>query len=561
MIGMAGCNTVGKNLEKDAAMGFFDNIEELKPRKPSERADALSHFIAGCVYERGGKTDQAIHEFVTAAKLTPDSPTLTLHLVRAYVRIQDYDNAQAMAEKAVKLIPDNANIRIVLGEIYHQRGQYDDAVAAFQKAIEIDPQNIMGYGALLTVEESTNDLVAAIDVYQRLAAMMPGAAQVQFQLGLTLARINDSEGAKAALERAVELNPDLVRARFLLGAIYLDTNNPQKAEEHLKAYLESTPDDVRARENLAGALARQDKFAQSLDQITILVSANNSEQRHEVARMLLLLKMGRFSEADKAIPASGAPILGSLLRSMARHGAGEPYAPIFMQLDSVDGDLDQESGEILNGLLYLFGNESTGQLFIDAIHHYRSEGYETRVGNLIEARILMSLERYEDAEQALKRTLEAFGTDKLTHYYLGIVYEELGRILEAECHIKAYLAEQPNDAEALNFLGYLYADHNVKLDEAEVLLKRALEIEPKNSYYLDSLGWVYYRKGNAKLAIEYIQKAIVESENDDSELRDHLGDAYLLQGDVGKALAEWNRAQRLNPKLDGVAEKIRAHQR
>ena len=50
-------------------------------------------------------------------------------------------------------------------------------------------------------------------------------------------------------------------------------------------------------------------------------------------------------------------------------------------------------------------------------------------------------------------------------------------------------------------------------------------------------------------------------ENDDAELRDHLGDAYLLKGDVDKALAEWKRAQRLDPKMESIKAKIEQHEK
>ena len=90
-------------------------------------------------------------------------------------------------------------------------------------------------------------------------------------------------------------------------------------------------------------------------------------------------------------------------------------------------------------------------------------------------------------------------------------------------------------------------------------MNKALEIDPENGFYLDSLGWVFYRKGDAAKAIEYIKRAILAMDTDDVELRDHLGDAYLLQGDVEKALAEWERARRLDPSMEGIEEKLREH--
>jgi predicted Zn-dependent protease len=99
----------------------------------------------------------------------------------------------------------------------------------------------------------------------------------------------------------------------------------------------------------------------------------------------------------------------------------------------------------------------------------------------------------------------------------------------------------------------------MKLDDAERMIRKALDADPGNPYYLDSLGWVFYRRGNAKDAVANIQQAIHGMSSDDAILRDHLGDAYLLNGEPQKAVSEWKRARRLDPKLKGVQEKLDLH--
>ncbi len=122
------------------------------PKESKPRAEAFSRFLAATMLERQGSMDQAIEQMRAAADLQPTSSVLTLRLIRAYVRNQDYENARVMAERAVKQMPDKANLWVVLGEIYHQLNNYDKAVQAFQKAIELDPENVLGYGALVSVE-------------------------------------------------------------------------------------------------------------------------------------------------------------------------------------------------------------------------------------------------------------------------------------------------------------------------------------------------------------------------------------------------------------------------
>ena len=62
--------------------------------------------------------------------------------------------------------------------------------------------------------------------------------------------------------------------------------------------------------------------------------------------------------------------------------------------------------------------------------------------------------------------------------------------------MRALLAVNPDHAEALNFVGYAYAEQGVRLEEAERLVRRALELKPRSGHILDSLGWVLFRRGD-----------------------------------------------------------------
>ncbi|HPX41030.1 MAG TPA: tetratricopeptide repeat protein, partial [Candidatus Hydrogenedentes bacterium] len=228
-------------------------------------------------------------------------------------------------------------------------------------------------------------------------------------------------------------------------------------------------------------------------------------------------------------------------------------------LDKIDGDIDAESHDYLQEILFLYGAEPTGAFLLELMRAIDAEGLQSQRFNILQARILMALDRPAEAAPVLLATLDRFGADKWLHYYLAIIYDELKEPANTETHIEACLQLDPDDPDVLNFLGYFFADNNKNLDRAETLVKRALELSPDNGFYLDSLGWVYYRQGKVDLAIEYIRRSILRLERDDAVVRDHLGDAYLLKGEVDKAVEEWERAQRLDPELEGVAEKLNRH--
>ena len=548
---MSGCAT---------ANGQSDERWLSKPAPMPSEAKAYSHYIAGSYFNSIGRFKEAYEEISQVPALDPLAVTPTVRLIKNHLRKQEYDQALALAQTAVEQNPESANLWIILGQIYHQMNRFEDAVTALSKAIDLNPDNMLGYGALVDLQESTNDLVSAVEIYERLLKLTPDSAVLHYQLGLNLVRINEPEAAIASLEKALELNPQLVRARYMLGTLHLEQDRPEPAADHLAAYLRARPGDPRAAENLVGALARLGRYPEAMGIMSLLLNGQNQQVRHGIIAMHLYLLAGKPESAEEFEPPSGAPYFGTLYTAMARRDRGLPYEPKLQSLDGLDGDLLAEADAFLNDLLYLFGKEETTRWLMGALDEGERVTPGLRELALIRSQIHMKNDRYTEARDTLLPLLENPGDyARSVHYFLAICFEELNDFAETEKHLQACLSINPDDGDILNFLGYLYAEHNVKIPEAHALLERALSIEPENPFYLDSMGWVYYRMGEADKAIEYIQNAIYGMDTDDAILRDHLGDAYLLKGDVERARKEWERALRLDDSIEGVREKLEQH--
>jgi Flp pilus assembly protein TadD len=126
-------------------------------------------------------------------------------------------------------------------------------------------------------------------------------------------------------------------------------------------------------------------------------------------------------------------------------------------------------------------------------------------------------------------------------YQYAQLLEEAGRFPEAERVLRSLLQRAPDDANALNALGYMFADRGERLDEAVDLLTRALKIEPGNPSFLDSLGWAYFKQGQLTQAEAPLAEA-AEKMPDNSVIQDHLGDLRFRQKRYSDALSAWQRA-------------------
>ncbi len=170
-------------------------------------------------------------------------------------------------------------------------------------------------------------------------------------------------------------------------------------------------------------------------------------------------------------------------------------------------------------------------------------------------RLYYQQKKYDQALRVYRMMSEISPQDKEIHLFLGLILDEKGQRESAIEEFKKALSIDPDFSDALNSLGYLYAEEGINLDEAEFLIKKALEFEPDNPAYIDSLGWVYFKKGRIEEAIQYLEEAAGMLA--DPVIFDHLGDAYFKQGQTEKAREWWKKSLDLDPEQEKVREKLK----
>jgi tetratricopeptide (TPR) repeat protein len=162
-------------------------------------------------------------------------------------------------------------------------------------------------------------------------------------------------------------------------------------------------------------------------------------------------------------------------------------------------------------------------------------------GLYLGAQLLRDAGRLPEAITVFQDLMTRSPDDESLVYEYVSVLEKAGRIDDAERVLRDVLAKDPLDANALNSLGYLLADHGRRLDEAVDLVQRALKIEPANAAFLDSLGWAYYRQGKLDLADAPLTRA-AEQMPASSTINDHLGDLRLRQQRFTEAVVAFERS-------------------
>ena len=166
-------------------------------------------------------------------------------------------------------------------------------------------------------------------------------------------------------------------------------------------------------------------------------------------------------------------------------------------------------------------------------------------------------EDYARAESLIKQAIELKPDNAAYYFRLGVVYDKENNKEASMKAMRKVIELNPKHANALNYLGYTYADLGQNLDEAERLIKEAMKYKPDDGYITDSLGWVYYKKGLYEEALLYLKKA-VQLVPDDPIILEHLGDAYMKLNDKENALKCYRKSlEKKSKDRESVEEKVR----
>ena len=125
----------------------------------------------------------------------------------------------------------------------------------------------------------------------------------------------------------------------------------------------------------------------------------------------------------------------------------------------------------------------------------------------VQARHLNSLLENNELMVFLDEALSRFPDNIDLHYSRSLVAERLGRMDIAEADLRAILAIDENNANALNALGYALTTKTDRFAEAYSLIERALTIQPDSPAIQDSMGWVLYKLGQYEGALQYLRLA------------------------------------------------------
>jgi len=520
-------------------------ISDLQPMSPKEdpqleqRVDALAHYATGVSAELNSNSAGATDEFLQAALADIQEENLVLEVARRLIREQKNQAAIDLLKKASAQPNPPSTTYALLGLAYFQAGDTNLALEANQQSVKNSPDNLAGYqnlAALHLQAGHTNEAIAVIE-----GAINRTNAPAEFLLGAAdlLLRYNrqqlfsDAETKEKTLrllDGASAQNPANPLILQRIADLYLLHGEPAKAEPIYANLLERFPNIPGLRERLANIYIRTDKNEKAAKLLEEIRRDNPTDPSTYFFLGSIAYEAKDYDKAAESFETALKlnPEFEPLYYDLAGvHIARHQPAEALVLLDKARNKFK------LNFLLE----------FYTGIAHRILENWPEALSHLTSAELIA-------------KTSDPSRLNHIFYYQLGSTYEQSGNIPDAVKALRKSLELSPDNAEALNYLGYMWAERGENLQEAHSMLQRAVQLEPENAAILDSLAWVLFKMGKFQDAMVPMQKAIQLSEKADATLLDHLGDIQSALKEFDKARDSYTKSlavksdEKVKQKLD-----------
>jgi tetratricopeptide (TPR) repeat protein len=522
---------------------------------PSE--EALIRYARGRLLEESGEDAQALGEYFRGLILDDTSPTFPRRVSELSARLGDPNRALEFAKRAVALDSTDARGQWLQGISLMNLGRDLEALRALQAAVRADSTEAEYHRALARVAERLDRVSIVAEAFRHTVELEAEDAESWFQLAAAEARLGRFAEAEKALGEASRLNPIRPGLFFLDGWVQESLGRPERAVQLFRQHLDIHKDDQTTRRRLANLLARLERWPQAYEEAQILARARPDDLEARSIEIDLAFRSGHARDAEALIEqwraeAPNDPNVNSLALGLLARNGKEAQA-----VRAVESWRDREPQELHRWVVASRIHQVAGRpaLAVEDLRRAIAMAPDSLQPRVLLARLHQDQDRPRDAEAVWVETSRLFPAQVGVRLDLALCRERLGDLAGAEAAARDALALEPDDPQTLNFLGYLLADHNRKVEEAVDLVRRALEVDPDNGAYLDSLGWAYYRLGRLAEARTLLERAVVRT-GGDSVVHEHLGDVYndmrlfdLAKDQYRRALAADETNTRLKTKL------------
>ena len=543
---LSGCQALAPTSPDDSSAA--EDVTSV-PEKPtvysSFSEETLYSLLSAELAGQRNRLDIALDNYVTQAINTQD-PGIS---ERAF-RIAEYLGAdQAALDTSLiwaRNAPDDLEAQRAAAVQLARNGRYDESMVYMEKVLQAKGDTHFDFLALSAVETDADTRAGLQKSFDSLLVKHPDNGQLIFGKALLMQQDGDAEGALKLLEKNPpqngEVAPVLLRARLLQSL-----NRGKEALPLLQKSIRQYPDDKRLGLTYARTLVEQNRMGEAKVQFASLVEQYPEDDELRFSLALVCLEGKAWDEAEgyleELIERDSHVDSAHLNLGRIAEERNDPetaltqYALVGPGNDYLPAQLRQADILISHGR----GTEASKKLAAarDAQPDFAIQLY------LIEAETLSANNQTDRAWNVLQQALKQYPDDMNLLYSRAMLAEKRNNLEQMERDLRAIIQREPDNAMALNALGYTLSDRTTRYAEAKALIQQAYDLNPDDPAVLDSLGWVNFRLGNLDEAERLLRQALERFP--DQEVAAHLGEVLWANGKQREAKKIWGTFLKENP--------------
>jgi|TARA_B110000305_G_scaffold14260_1_gene13350 tetratricopeptide (TPR) repeat protein len=439
--------------------------------------------------------------------------------------------------------PTDPQPQLLLAIEYLEAGAFDRAIPRMARVLELGGSIDFSALSSRTGQLNPQSRAQLIKALEPLFTQFPdddSLALAQVQL---LAQSGEYDAALTALDTARAQVTQTAGTVLLETQILQNMGRADDAARVMRAGVKVFDTDPILRASLARLYISQDKFDDALEQYTILIAQDAENWEAVYAKALVHLEIEEYGEAES--------LFQRLIDSGERVDESRYYlATSFERQGQLERAIDNYRLVSIGTNNFLGAQQQATRLSIalgavDAAHDWlqRVSRGQPRLEVLfinMEAQLLQQAGLPAKAKQLLDRSLNRYPGEVDLLFARVIYFDSIKDLASSEADLRSIIAIKPDDARALNHLGYMLADQTTRYEEALTLLESAIALNPGDPATTDSLAWAQYKLGRYEDALQNIRRAFAVFP--DPEVASHMGEILWMMGRRDEALAVWQRA-------------------
>ena len=457
-----------------------------------DETNVTPHRVMVSLHIHHGNVDLAYTEVERVLALTQSSKEAEFNqLLKVFEQAKKPSVITTILKKMVQAEPANTERYFLQARYAARNGNLPLAQSAVENILKQDPDHISAIVLKAEILTRQKKVDDAFNVFEKALSNHPDSLRLQIGNAKLLAAVQQNKKAIQAIEKIYEENPDNGKLVFGLALLAIETQHLDNAKKYLNQTIQLKTQMSESHLYLGRIEDKQLNFDQAIYHYT--------QVKHRGGRFEARLRIAEL------IAAQGYP------------------------------------KQALTQLSFLRNSYS---------------GPDHRVNiDLVEADILRSSDKGADALKLLTASLQAFPENTRLRYMRALQADAQNDSQTFEADMAIVLQKEPDNAHALNAMGYYLADKGIRLKEADTMITRANELLPNDPAILDSVGWVKYRQGIYEEALKYLRKAYQLMP--ESEIAAHLGEVLWVSGEKEEAQKIWDQALKLSPNNKILQEVIK----